>query len=169
MRGKEKQVAEVVQSKILTELITKIEVYRERRPETSHYPKRVRNLILRALKKGVSSNRLGRAVGVSGRAIRYWQKSEPILRKKRSKNSTIFKSSVRPQRSEKNKPTKRILKPRELAVVSERESFSSFVSESQACAQVSVLLRSGVRIELELSALSSDFLLRLSEIGGALC
>ena len=169
MRSKQKQIGGAVQSKIIDEALTKIKEYRERHPESGRFPKRLRNLILRALSQGVSSNKLGRAIGLSGRAIRYWQKSDAVLKKARSKSPKAFKNSVRAKRSRKNKFTKFRLKPRELAVVSDVESLLPAENESQVLSRVSVFLRSGVKLELDLSALSSDFLLRLSEIGEASC
>jgi hypothetical protein len=161
-----KKTEEVNQGNIFAELKSKIEVQRNRHPEEADFSKRIRKLVLRSLREGVSSNKLGEALGISGRAIRYWQKSVPQINKKlkNKKNNKIKKVQVKTARV-----LKRSLTPRELKLTEEDKVLPLFEETSQDRAKASVLLCSGVKIEIELSALDSDFLIRLNQLGGASC
>lgn len=161
-----KKLDQADQNKVLAELRVKIEAHRKRHPKQARLPKKIRSLVLRLLGEGASSNQLGVAIGMSGRAIRYWQKLDSKLKNKQTKKLRVFKSSVKLEESKKNKFVINPIKPRQLSVTDEREVGSFSQGQAPDRVKASVLLCSGVRIEIELSALDSDFLFRLNQIGG---
>ena len=165
MTAEEKKIDRVIQNEILAKLSAEIEAHRKHQPKQERLPKKLRDIVLGLMNQGLSSNELGLAIGVTGRAIRYWQKAETTTTNKtQASKPKILTRSVKRQRSKKNKFKKRV-QPRELLVEVERGVAVSPLSETVASKSVTVSLRSGVRIELEMSALSSDFLLRLNQIG----
>ena len=157
------------ENKLIVKLSSKIQRHRKQHPKQARLPKQIRDIVLRSLDEGVSSNKLGRAIGMSGRGIRYWQKLAPRIKKSPTKKSRALKSSFKRQDAHKNKFNLNDLKPRELSIVDEPIglSFSQAKSQDRVAGRASVLLCSGIRIELEMAALDSDFLFRLNQIGGA--